>query len=78
MPLSMASSGLLVRPRDPQALVAAIVELRDNADLRARLGAAARTRVQSQFSLDACVRRYLNLYEGVAKRDAAPIQALIG
>ena len=71
-------SGLLVPARDPRALMAAIVELRDNTDLRARLGAAARARVQEHFSLDACVRRYLNLYQGVARRGSVPIQAVIG
>ena len=44
------TSGLLVPPGDPGALAAAIALLLRDAALRARLGAAARARAQTQFS----------------------------
>lgn len=70
-------SGLLVPVKDPPALMAAIIKLWEDAELRNRLGAAARDRVRKNFSLDACVQKYLNLYGGVARREHGPIQSLI-
>ena len=43
-------SGLLVPPRDPAALAAAILRLAGNPALRARLGAGGRALVQREFS----------------------------
>jgi glycosyltransferase involved in cell wall biosynthesis len=43
-------TGLLVEPNDPGALAAAIARLQDDPVLRARLGAAGRTRVVSRFT----------------------------
>ena len=62
--------GLLVPPRDPAALGAALVALADDAGLRARLGEAARTRATRDFSLTACVDRYAALYRGLLARKA--------
>lgn len=55
--------GLLVEPRDPDALAAAIGRLlRDPSEAR-RLGKQGRERQQHELSLDAMVRRIENLYE---------------
>ncbi|HET7847661.1 MAG TPA: glycosyltransferase [Pseudolabrys sp.] len=70
-------SGSLVPVRDPAALGQAIATLYDSAALRARLGAAARARVERLFSLDACVRRYVNLYSGLLERPDTPVAYLI-
>ena len=70
-------SGRLVPVRDPAALGMAIAELYEDPGLRARLGAAARLRVNRFFSLDACVRRYLNLYGGIIGNRVAPVAELI-
>ncbi|HZN15874.1 MAG TPA: glycosyltransferase family 4 protein [Acidimicrobiales bacterium] len=43
-------TGLIVPPGDPSALAAAIVRALDDADLRARLGAAGRERVLDKFT----------------------------
>jgi glycosyltransferase involved in cell wall biosynthesis len=45
-------SGLLVAPRDASALAAALRRLHEDPALRARLGAAARERVQAEFDLE--------------------------
>jgi glycosyltransferase involved in cell wall biosynthesis len=70
-------SGRLVPVRDAAALGAAIVALYEDPGLRARMGAAARLRVERFFSLDACVRRYLNLYGGIIGNRVAPVAELI-
>ena len=58
-------SGLVVSPRDPTALEAAILALARDPDRRAEMGAAARDRVHDHFSMDACVAAYMRLYDGL-------------
>lgn len=63
-------TGKLVPPRAPDALAAAILDLAQDADLRQRLGAAGRARVEQLYSLEACVAAYAALYDAVlAGRD---------
>ena len=59
-------TGLLVPPRDPDALAAALRRLLDDAGLRARMGDAGFRRVRERFSSDAMVTRVLALYDEVA------------
>ena len=70
-------SGWLVPVADPTALGAAIAAVYEDARLQVRMGAAARKRVERFFSLEACVRRYLNLYIGIAADRAVPVAQLI-
>jgi colanic acid/amylovoran biosynthesis glycosyltransferase len=51
-------NGLLVPPRDPVALADAIERLLADADLRRRLGAAARRTVQAEFDLAKTTRQF--------------------
>ncbi|WP_290811361.1 glycosyltransferase family 4 protein [Halovivax sp.] len=51
-------TGLLVSPRDVEALRRAIERLLDDPAVRERLGTNARERVVSEFSVDAYVRNY--------------------
>lgn len=55
-------TGLLVPPRDPAALAAAVLRLLDDDALRRRLGAAARRHVEEGFSEPVVVSRTLDLY----------------
>jgi glycosyltransferase involved in cell wall biosynthesis len=70
-------SGRLVPVAEPTVLGDAIATLYEDPGLRARLGAAARKRVELFFTLEACVRRYLNLYTGIARDSAVPVAQLI-
>lgn len=54
--------GLLVPPRDPAALAAAIGRLLDDPELRRRLGEAGRAKVERSFSVDAMVEGNLAVY----------------
>ena len=56
-------TGLLVAPRDPEALAAAIVELIEDPQRAARMGEAGRERQAREFSLEAMAARVGELYE---------------
>ena len=70
-------SGWLVPVAEPAVLGDAVAALYEDPDLRARMGIAARKRVEGFFTLEACVRRYLNLYIGIAADRAVPVAQLI-
>lgn len=56
-------TGLVVPPRDPAALAAAINRLLSDDDLRRRMGEAARERVLAEFGEDLMVERVIDVYE---------------
>jgi glycosyltransferase involved in cell wall biosynthesis len=58
---------LLVRPRDPSALTAATARLLGDAELRVRLGAAARVRALAHFDQHAVADVSLATYAAVAR-----------
>lgn len=66
-------TGLLVPPRDPQALARAICYLLDHGELAAQFGAAGRERIVRYFSMERCAREterlYLDLLATAARRD---------
>ena len=57
--------GLLVPPRNPEAMAAALTRLIDDPDLRYRLGAAARTRVVEHFSTEKRIDKLEALYRQI-------------
>jgi len=58
-------SGLVVAPRDPEALGTALLRLAGDPLLRRRLGDAARERIAKRFNLRRCVGDYELLYQGL-------------
>jgi glycosyltransferase involved in cell wall biosynthesis len=77
--LLVGDTGRVVPARDSEALATAWAELASSAIERQRLGAAARSRVESVFSLSSTVRRYQDLYERIVEapndQAAVPTQA---
>ena len=65
-------TGLLVSPRDPPALARAIKTLIDDPELRARLGAAGRRRVEENFSDAIICAQTLLVYEALVPARSAP------
>ena len=61
-------TGLLVPPRDPEALAEALRRVLDDPDLARRLGEAARERVAQRFTAAEQERRILRIYDDVAGR----------
>ncbi len=61
--IAAGETGLLVPPRDPESLAAALRGLLDGPDARRRMGHAARARVEQLFTWPVVARRTAALYE---------------
>ena len=68
-------AGIVVEPRNPKAIAAAVLELLRDPEKAARMGRSGRRLAEERFSLEICARRHLEVYEAVvsgrAKRGAA-------
>ena len=61
--IANGETGLLVPPRDPEALARALQTILSDADRRARMGRAARLRVEREFTWDMVASRTAALYD---------------
>jgi glycosyltransferase involved in cell wall biosynthesis len=67
-------SGLLCNPHQPESIAEKVIQLLRDAELRRRLGAAARQRAVEHFSVEVLVGRNLDFYRRCVeywKRDGA-------
>lgn len=71
-------SGLLVPPRDPSALGAAIEKLIDDPALRRRLAAKARERIEEDFNWNRIGEEYELLFETLVGRGEPPTKEALG
>jgi glycosyltransferase involved in cell wall biosynthesis len=69
-------SGVLVPPKDIDALAAAIISLLEDPSRRRLLGVAARKRIKENFSADRMAADYMSLYKNAASQIEAPHQAI--
>jgi glycosyltransferase involved in cell wall biosynthesis len=61
--------GMVVPPRDPAALAAALIGLLGNTEKCRRLGQATRQKVARDFSVEAMCRRYAEVFWGILGED---------
>ena len=59
--------GLLVKPKDIDAMAAALIRVIDDPDLRQRYGSAARRKVEGQFTVAHMARAYEQIYLDVLR-----------
>jgi glycosyltransferase involved in cell wall biosynthesis len=71
-------AGLVVEASAPEPIAAALGRLLDDPALARRLGAAARARMASEFSIEANVRRFESLYAALAAPGASDVRAVGG
>ena len=62
--LEDGATGLLVPPRDPDALSVALLRCLDDAELRASLAKRARE-ASARYDIDACVAQMQDLYDEI-------------
>jgi len=71
-------NALLVPPDQPEALARAIAVLTEDADMRARLGAAGRELVEREFSIDRIGREIVGLYDRLLGRPSPLLRGPAG
>jgi glycosyltransferase involved in cell wall biosynthesis len=59
------ATGLIVPPRDPDAMAKALGQLIADADVRRRMGAAARAKVEREFTWPVIVEKTVDVYRAV-------------
>ncbi len=64
-------TGLLVPPRDSDAIAQAVLNLWEDPDASREMGRKARERVKANFSLKRMAERYADLYRGLYRRKGA-------
>jgi glycosyltransferase involved in cell wall biosynthesis len=57
--------GVIARDNDPVQLAERVAELLDDPDRRARMGAAARARVEAEFAWPIHAKRYVALFDAL-------------
>ncbi|HUU33428.1 MAG TPA: glycosyltransferase, partial [Vicinamibacterales bacterium] len=60
-------TGFVAPPGDPQAVARALRRLREDAELRQRMGAAGRARLEHRFTVPRMVGRWTEIYEEAAR-----------
>ena len=58
-------TGIIVPPRDPNAISKSVIYLLEHPEERGRMGKKGRERVKKMFSLERCVEEHRKLYESV-------------
>jgi len=57
-------NGILVAPRDPEALARAIIKMIENPEMREKMGVEGRKRAELEFDEKMVIERILKTYDG--------------
>ncbi len=63
-------TGILVPPRDPNALADAIIRLLGDPARRERMGQCSRAKAEAEYPVDKIVARHLSFYDRIQKRES--------
>lgn len=63
-----ADAGVFVEPENPQAFVDALIKLRDDPEVRQRMGEAGRTYAAEHYSREGMAQKYLSVLENLIKQ----------
>jgi glycosyltransferase involved in cell wall biosynthesis len=64
--------GIVVPPRQPEELAAALEELATSPERRREMGRAAKDRARQEYSLDVWMQRYVRLYSDLLRSRETP------
>ena len=70
-------SGIVVPPKNPEAIGKAILALAFDEARRTKMGALASSRARHHFSLEACVNRYVKLYNSLLHNSDLKVKDII-
>ncbi|MDA7766416.1 glycosyltransferase [Alphaproteobacteria bacterium] len=70
-------TGLIVPPKSPVELGQAILKLARNKHVRQKMGKAGKTSVKKHFTLESCVDKYSQFYNGLVKKNEKTVQEII-
>lgn len=77
LPEVLGDTGLLIPPRDPQALAAAVLELAADPERRRSMGERGRSRVEDLYSERRMVEAHERLYLQLVGRSTPPVQSAL-
>lgn len=60
--IEQGKTGLLVEPKNPDALARATISLLKNPELRRKMGRYAKERAEKLFSMESCAGKYIEMY----------------
>ena len=75
---AILDAGLIVPPRDHAVVAQACLTLLRDENLRRKLGAAGRTRVQQQFTLEKCLAAYREIYDEAVRVEPWTLEVGVG
>ncbi len=67
IPQMLDGAGILIPPRDPDALAQALARLMSDGELRAKLGENARRRLEEKYEMNVVFAAYQRLWKGVCR-----------
>jgi glycosyltransferase involved in cell wall biosynthesis len=75
--ITSGETGFLLPPGDPDAVAGAVMNVLGSPQAAARLAAAARARIEAEFTVEAMVRKTTAVYTGALDAKGSPVAGKI-